>query len=66
MKLTARFLIVLTVGLLLALTLIDRSPAAKAAPLDLSVDDLVENLTRPDQGARSLEWDTAHLRSRLS
>src|SRR5678809_1151298 len=36
MKFTVRFLIVLTVALLLSLTLIDRSPAAKAAPLDLS------------------------------
>src|SRR6476660_6762250 len=36
MKLTSRLLVVLTVGLLLSLTLIDRSPAAKAAPLDLS------------------------------
>ncbi|HEY0764220.1 MAG TPA: hypothetical protein VGD61_17715 [Pyrinomonadaceae bacterium] len=36
MKLATRLLIVLSVGLLLALTLIDRSPAAKAAPLDLS------------------------------
>ena len=36
MKTTTRTLIALTVGLLLALTLIDRGPAAKAAPLDLS------------------------------
>ena len=36
MKLTARLLVVLSVVLLLVLTLIDRSPAAKAAPLDLS------------------------------
>ncbi|HET6975749.1 MAG TPA: hypothetical protein VFI24_05475 [Pyrinomonadaceae bacterium] len=36
MKLTARLLVVLSVVLLLSLTLIDRSPAAKAAPLDLS------------------------------
>ncbi len=36
MKLTARLLIVLTIALLLSLTLIDRSPTAKAAPLDLS------------------------------
>jgi len=36
MKVTARLLVALTIVLLLALTLIDRSPAAKAAPLDLS------------------------------
>ena len=36
MKVTARILIALTLGLLLSLTLIDRSPAARAAPLDLS------------------------------
>src|SRR5690242_19471541 len=36
MKFTVRLLIVLSVGLLLSLTLIDRSPAAKAAHLDLS------------------------------
>ncbi len=35
MRLT-RLLIVLTLGLLVSLTLIDRSPATKAAPLDLS------------------------------
>ena len=33
---TTRTLLALTVGLLLALTLIDRAPAAKAAPLNLS------------------------------
>jgi len=36
MKTSARILVVLTVALLLSLTLIDRRPAAKAAPLDLS------------------------------
>ena len=36
MKTTARLLIALALLLLLSLTLIDRSPAAKAAPLDLS------------------------------
>jgi len=36
MKPTARILFALVLGLLLSLTLIDRSPAAKAAPLDLS------------------------------
>jgi hypothetical protein len=36
MKITARILIALILGLLLPLTLIDRSPAAKAAPLELS------------------------------
>ena len=36
MKTTARLLIALSLLLLLSLTLIDRSPAAKAAPLDLS------------------------------
>ena len=36
MKTTTRILIVLTVGLLLALTLIDRAPASKAASLELS------------------------------
>src|SRR5688572_21830476 len=36
MKTTARILIGLSLLLLLSLTLIDRSPAAKAAPLDLS------------------------------
>ena len=36
MKTAARILVVLTVALLLSLTLIDRRPAAKAAPLDLS------------------------------
>ncbi len=36
MKTTTRILIVLTVGLLLALTLIDRVPASKAASLELS------------------------------
>ena len=36
MKTTARVLIALALLLLLSLTLIDRSPAAKAAPLDLS------------------------------
>ena len=36
MKATARILIALTVGLLISLSLIDRSPATKAAPLDLS------------------------------
>src|SRR5215210_6640224 len=36
MKATARILIALTVGLLISLSLIDRAPASKAAPLDLS------------------------------
>ncbi|HEX6650722.1 MAG TPA: hypothetical protein VF075_14325 [Pyrinomonadaceae bacterium] len=36
MKTSARILVVLTVAVLLSLTLIDRRPAAKAAPLDLS------------------------------
>src|SRR6476620_12770455 len=36
MKLTVRLLVVLLLGLLLSLALIDRAPAAKAAPLDLS------------------------------
>src|SRR5262245_3199071 len=36
MKITARILFVVILLLLLSLTLIDRSPAAKAAPLDLS------------------------------
>src|SRR5215212_3499547 len=36
MKATGRISIALTLGLLLALTLIDRAPATKAAPLDLS------------------------------
>ena len=36
MKTSARILVVLTVAILLSLTLIDRRPAAKAAPLDLS------------------------------
>jgi hypothetical protein len=36
MKASARILIALTVGLLISLSLIDRAPASKAAPLDLS------------------------------
>jgi len=36
MKATARIFIALTVGLLISLSLIDRAPASKAAPLDLS------------------------------
>jgi len=36
MKASARILVALTLFLLLSLTLVDRSPAAKAAPLDLS------------------------------
>ena len=36
MKFTARILVALSLLLLLSLTLIDRAPAAKAAPLDLS------------------------------
>src|SRR5204862_66171 len=36
MKSTARILIALALGLLLAATLIDRAPATKAAPLELS------------------------------
>ena len=36
MKVTARIVVALTLLLLISLTLIDRSPAAKAAPLDLS------------------------------
>ena len=36
MKVTARISIALTVGLLISLSLIDRAPASKAAPLDLS------------------------------
>ena len=36
MKVTARILVALSILLLLSLTLIDRAPSAKAAPLDLS------------------------------
>ena len=36
MKATARIFIALTLGLLVSLSLIDRAPASKAAPLDLS------------------------------
>src|SRR5215217_4334190 len=36
MKLTARLFIIAALGLLLSLALIDRAPAAKAAPLELS------------------------------
>jgi hypothetical protein len=36
MKATARIVIALTLGLLVSLSLIDRAPASKAAPLDLS------------------------------